>query len=183
MTLSRIHSPSAIHDSGRAPFLTRRHSLMLLGLGASALALRPTGLMGQTRHLVIAHNRAPDGAQMAFAPAVLRVGVGDTVRFEHADRGHNVESHDDMLPDGATGFGGRLGEEFEVTFDSEGTYGYFCRPHRMMGMIGYVLVGDFTRNLDAVRAASDALPGPMSANRAAEYMAQIDAIGRDEGLN
>ena len=180
MTSTRIHDPS--RSTAAQPAFSRRHSLMLLGLGASALALRPARLLGQTGHLVTAYNRAPGGAQMAFAPAVLRISSDDSVRFAHADRGHNSQSFDDMLPDGATGFGGGIGEEFDVTFDVEGVYGYFCRPHQAMGMIGYVLVGDFTDNLEAVRNASAALRGPMAARRVAEYMEQITAIARSEGL-
>ncbi|MCC5992544.1 MAG: pseudoazurin [Rhodobacteraceae bacterium] len=182
MTFTCIHGQIASRRLARQPALSRRHSLMLLGLGASALALHPTALLGQTRHLVTAHNRAPDGAQMAFAPAILRISAGQTIRFRHADRGHNVQSYDDMLPDGATAFGAGIGQEFDVTFDIEGSYGYFCRPHQAMGMIGYILVGDFTRNLDAVRAASAALRGPMISRRVEEYLARVTAIGRAEGL-
>lgn len=119
---------------------------------------------------------------MAFAPAVLRISAGDTVRFEHADRGHNVHSFDTMRPRGAAGFSGGTGQSFDVRFTVEGTYGYFCRPHQAMGMIGFILVGNFTRNLDAVRAASAALSGPMLTRRATEYLGQITAIGRSEGL-
>lgn len=182
MTSPRIHSRSGPRNPACHPALSRRHSLMLLGLGASALALHPTGLMGQTRHLITAHNRAPGGAQMAFAPAILRISAGDTVRFAHADRGHNVQSYDTMRPAGAAGFSGGIGESFDVRFTVEGTYGYFCRPHQAMGMIGFILVGNFTRNLDPVRAASAALPGPMLTRRAEEYLGQITAIGRSEGL-
>lgn len=164
------------------PILTRRSSLLLLGMGASAVALRPTGMMGQTQHSVTAHNRAPGGAQMAFAPAVLRIMPGETVRFVHADRGHNFQSHDNMLPPGAAPFIGEIGEALAITFDQDGLYGYFCRPHQGMGMIGYVLVGKFTRTLDAVRAASAALPGPMMARRVEAYLAEIMAIGRAEAL-
>lgn len=166
-----------------APSLSRRNSLALLGLGAAALAIRPTGLMAQTAsQTVIAHNRTPDGAQMAFAPAVLQVATGETVRFSHADRGHNVQSYDAMLPESAAPFGGEIGEEIDVTFDTDGTYGYFCRPHAAMGMIGYVLVGDFTGNLDAARAASTELRGPMMARRVEEYFAEITRIGQSSGL-
>ena len=171
------------HALRSAPSLSRRNSLALLGLGAAALALRPTGLMAQTTsQTVTAHNRTSDGAQMAFAPAVLQVAPGETVRFSHADRGHNVQSYDEMLPEGAAAFAGEINEEIEVTFDTEGTYGYFCRPHAAMGMIGYVLVGDFTANLDAVRAASADLRGPMMARRVEAYFAEITRIGQSSGL-
>ena len=163
--------------------LSRRNSLALLGLGAAALAVRPSGLLGQTTSkTIVAHNRAPDGAQMAFAPAVLQVAPGETVRFAHADRGHNVQSYGEMLPEGAAAFAGEIGEEIAVTFDAEGTYGYFCRPHAAMGMIGYVLVGNFTANLDAVRAASAELRGPMMARRVEAYFAEITRMGQAAGL-
>ncbi|MDD7969646.1 plastocyanin/azurin family copper-binding protein [Roseinatronobacter alkalisoli] len=178
MTFSNSHS----HTLASPLVLSRRHSLLLLGMGASVLALRPSALLGQTQHSVTAHNRAPDGTQMAFAPAILRIRPGESVRFGHADRGHSFQSYDDTLPDGARSFGGGVGETIDVTFRAEGTYGYFCRPHQAMGMIGFVLVGDFTRNLAAVRAASAARPGPMIARRVAEYMGEIDRIGRAEGL-
>jgi pseudoazurin len=166
-----------------APSLSRRQGLALLGFGAAALALRPSGALSQTAsHTITAHNRTPEGTQMAFAPAVLHVAPGDSVHFAHADRGHNVQSYDEMRPEGAAGFGGGIGEEIDVTFDVEGTYGFFCRPHQGMGMIGFVLVGDFTGNLEAVRAAVAELRGPMIARRAEEYFAEISRIGQSSGL-
>lgn len=166
-----------------APSMSRRQGLALLGFGAVALALRPSGVLGQAAsHTITAHNRTPEGIQMAFAPGVLHVAPGERVHFAHADRGHNVESHDAMRPEGAAGFSGGIGEEINVAFDVEGTYGFFCRPHQAMGMIGFVLVGDFTGNLEAVRAAVDELRGPMVARRAEEYFAEISAIGQSAGL-
>lgn len=166
----------------REPILTRRKCLLMLGMGASGLLLYPNGVLGQTQHTVTAYNRAPDNAQMAFAPAVLRIMPGETVHFVHADRGHNFQSYENMLPEGAAAFEGGIGEELDVSFDIEGTYGYFCRPHQAMGMIGYILVGDFTRNLDAVRAASSELRGPMMARRVAEYLGEATETGQAEGL-
>ncbi|WP_114966969.1 plastocyanin/azurin family copper-binding protein [Alkalilacustris brevis] len=169
---------TSVASERREAAFSRREGLMLFGLGAAGLVVRPGRLMaaGET-HTVTAHNRAPDGAQMAFAPAVLHIAPGDTVDFRHADRGHNVQSFDEMQPDGGVSFGGTIGEEISVTFDVEGTYGYFCQPHLAMGMIGYVLVGDFTINLDQVRTTSNALRGPMAARRVEEYFEQIALIG------
>lgn len=39
-----------------------------------------------------------------------------------------------------------------VTFDKPGVYGIKCTPHYIMGMIGLVVVGDQTANLDAAKA-------------------------------
>ena len=37
-----------------------------------------------------------------------------------------------------------------MTFDKAGVYLYVCTPHKVMGMIGLVVVGDDTSNKDAI---------------------------------
>jgi len=83
-------------------------------------------------HEVAMLNIDPDDPQqrMVFKPAVLRVQPGDTVKFVATDRGHNAQSIDDMSPEGADDFRGRINEEIEVTLDVAGTYGYVCQPHQ-----------------------------------------------------
>lgn len=164
---------------------TRRQHLVLLG---GALAA-PIVMAGKARaedgiHQVEMLNTDPDDRKqrMLFKPNVLRVEAGDTVKFVATDRGHNAQSIDGMTPEGAEGFKGRINEEFEVTFDVEGTYGYLCLPHQTMGMIGFVLVGDFTSNLDDVRAAAESLRGRDTQRRVEDYLAEIDAIAQEEGL-
>jgi pseudoazurin len=119
---------------------------------------------------------------MVFGPPVLRIQPGDTVQFRATDRGHNAQSLDGMTPEGAEPFRGRIGEEIALTLTVEGTYGYVCQPHATMGMIGLILVGDFTINLDAVRAAGARLRGRASTERFAEYLAEAEAIATAEGL-
>ena len=129
-------------------------------------------------------NVDPDDRQqrMLFKPAILRANPGDTVKFLATERGHNAQSIDGMTPDGAEEFQGRINEEIEVTLDVEGTCGYVCQPHQTMGMVGFILVGDFTSNLEAVREAAGTLRGRDTTRRVEEYMAEIDAIAAGEGL-
>ena len=42
------------------------------------------------------------------------------------------------------------GKEVVLTFDTPGVYLYQCTPHASMGMIGLVVVGEDTSNLDAI---------------------------------
>jgi len=164
---------------------TRRQHLILLGgamvatLGAPAFASDDAEM-----HEVDMLNVDPDDRQqrMLFKPAILRAQPGDTVKFLATERGHNAQSIDGMTPDGADEFQGRINEEIEVTLDVEGTYGYICQPHQTMGMIGFILVGDFTSNLEGVREAAGALRGRDTTRRVEEYMAEIDAIAAEEGL-
>jgi pseudoazurin len=164
---------------------TRRQHLILLG-GAMAATLGAPALASDhdQMHEVDMLNVDPDDRQkrMLFKPAILRVQPGDTVKFLATDRGHNAQSIDGMTPDGAEEFLGRINEEIEVTLDVEGTYGYICQPHQTMGMIGFILVGDFTTNLEAVREAAGALRGRDTTRRVEEYLTQIDAIAAEEGL-
>jgi len=164
---------------------TRRQHLVLLGaaLAAPVILPRMVRAAGQSHEVAMLNVDPEDSKQrMVFKPAVLRVQPGDTVKFVATDRGHNAVSIKDMAPDGAVAFKGKINEEIEITFDVPGTYGYVCQPHQAMGMIGFVMVGDFTANLEAVRTAAAALKGRPSKDRAAEYLTQIDAIVTEEGL-
>lgn len=100
-----------------------------------------TGAVGAETYDVHMLNEG-DAGRMIFEPAFLSVVAGDTVRFIPVDRGHNAETVEGMLPDGAEPFSGRINEELEVTFDVDGLYGIRCTPHFAMGMVMTVEVGE-----------------------------------------
>jgi len=74
----------------------------------------------------------------AFSPAAVTVSTGTTVRWKWTGRGsHNViEENGDFRSD----LMATKGETFEHTFDETGTYKYYCRPHKTLGMKGVVVV-------------------------------------------
>lgn len=86
-------------------------------------------------------NKAAEGP-MVFEPSFLKIAPGDTVRFVATDKGHNVLSIEGMSPEGATPFHGKMNEDITVTFDKPGAYGFECKPHYGMGMVGLIVVGD-----------------------------------------
>lgn len=79
---------------------------------------------------------------MVFEPSELRIAPGDSVTFIAKDKGHNAESIEGMMPEGATPFAGKLNEEISVTFDKDGFYGVKCKPHYAMGMVMTIAVGE-----------------------------------------
>jgi pseudoazurin len=58
-----------------------------------------------------------------------------------------------MAPEGAEPFKGKMNQDVTVAFEKPGVYGYQCKPHYAMGMVGLVVVGDPAVNLDAAKAA------------------------------
>ena len=116
----------------------------------AGLAIAPAFAADYEVHML---NKGAAGA-MVFEPAYVQVQPGDTVTFIPTDKGHNVETIKDMLPDGAETFKSKINEPFTVAFDIPGVYGIKCTPHFAMGMVGLVLVGDENANLDAVRAVN-----------------------------
>jgi plastocyanin len=73
---------------------------------------------------------------IAFNPAEVTVGVGDTVTWTNNDSvGHDVtaDSFSSGDPGGLSG-----GDTFEQTFDEAGTFDYVCTVHP--GMEGSVVV-------------------------------------------
>ncbi len=86
-------------------------------------------------------NKGAEGL-MVFEPSLVKIAPGDTVHFVPTDKGHNVLSIDGMIPADAQPFQSKPGEEITVAFDKPGVYGYECKPHYGMGMVGLVVVGD-----------------------------------------
>lgn len=108
---------------------------------AALLSLALTGMSGAETIDVKMLNKGESGT-MVFEPALVKLAAGDSIRFVAADKGHNAETIDGMLPEGATAFEGKLNEELTVTFDQPGLYGVRCKPHFAMGMVMVVAVGD-----------------------------------------
>lgn len=104
-------------------------------------------------HTVKMMSTDPDDPSVAmdFVPAFLKIEKGDTVIFEPTQKGHNSATRKGMMPEGAKKWNGRINKSIEVTFDTDGTYGYFCIPHYSVGMVGLILVGDYSVNLEEAR--------------------------------
>lgn len=115
-------------------------------------------------------NKGPTG-MMTFSPTMVKIAPGDTVHFVATDKGHNVESIDGMAPAGAQPFAGKMNEGLDVKFDKEGLYGFRCKPHYGMGMVGLIIVGKAT-NEDAAKAIQH--PG-MAKKAFAKLFEQLDS--------
>jgi FtsP/CotA-like multicopper oxidase with cupredoxin domain len=44
-----------------------------------------------------------------------------------------------------------MNKDTQFKFEKSGIYAYWCTPHKMMGMIGIVIVDDDYKNLDLVK--------------------------------
>ena len=106
-------------------------------------------------HEVFMYNKNPDNKKErnVFVPSVLKIELGDTVKFISKSKGHNTQSDKKNIPEGAENWKSKIGKDFEVTYTVDGTYGYYCTPHRGLGMVGLILVGDYKANYDDVKAS------------------------------
>lgn len=99
------------------------------------------------------------GAKYAFNPANFTVNVGDVVEFVNVSGGpHNVAFDKDHIPAGAREILNKAmarrqsdlmgpflttpNEVYSVSFAGapKGAYGYYCLPHRALGMVGVITV-------------------------------------------
>ena len=89
---------------------------------------------------------------MVFSQEIVRINSGDTVFWKSTDKGHNVEFiSKNGVPEGVEKFKSKIGKDTEYTFTIPGIYAYWCVPHKTMGMIGFVIVGDDLSNLDSIK--------------------------------
>jgi len=88
---------------------------------------------------------------MVFEPKIVRVNVGDTVLWKATDKGHNVEFIKKGVPEGVGKFKSKYNKDAEYKFTTPGIYAYWCTPHKNMGMIGFVVVGEDKSNLEQIK--------------------------------
>lgn len=117
-------------------------------LAAACAILAATAAAGAEEHVVEMLNKGEKGA-MVFQPDLVRAAPGDTVRFIVADKGHNAETINGMVPEGAEGFKGKINEEVVVILEKDGVYGVKCAPHYGMGMVALITVGDAVNTAQA----------------------------------
>ena len=89
---------------------------------------------------------------MVYSKKIIKVNVGDTVTWKATTKGHNVEFIRNGTPEGVGKFKSKMNVDVEYKFDIPGIYAYWCTPHKAMGMIGFVVVGDDKSNLDKIKA-------------------------------
>lgn len=75
----------------------------------------------------------------SFSNDDVTINVGDRIRWVNSDGALHT-----VTPDGHTEWTGvtldAADESFEHTFDTPGTYAYYCNPHRSQGMTGIIRV-------------------------------------------
>ena len=89
--------------------------------------------------------------KMVYSIKVAKVDIGDTIIWKSVDKGHNVQFVE--MPDGVEKFKSKINKDVEYKFEIPGIYLYVCTPHKSMGMIGLVVVGDDLSNLDKIKKA------------------------------
>jgi len=143
--------------------------IFVVGVALTALAF--SGAASATEVEIKMLNKGADG-MMVFEPSFVKVAPGDSIKFVPTDKGHNVESIQGMLPDGAIPISGKMSEQVTVTLDKPGVYGFRCKPHYGMGMAGLIVVGT-PGNEDAAKAVHH--PGKAK-DRFAALFAKLDSL-------
>jgi pseudoazurin len=134
----------------------------LIALGMLGLFTLPSLA---AEHVISMKNKGADGTAMVFEPQFVRVAVGDTVKFVPVDKGHFAVPLPGFWPKDVAEVKGKVNQEFVVTFDKDGLYGFKCTPHYAMGMVALVQVGTapVTDEIKAIK-----LPGPAGKRMEAE---------------
>ena len=86
-----------------------------------------------------------------YSKKLVNVNVGDTVFWKSVNPGHNVEFIKGGIPEGAEKFKSSYSKDTSYTFKIPGVYAYQCTPHKSIGMIGFVVVGNDKSNLDSIK--------------------------------
>ena len=88
---------------------------------------------------------------MVYSKKIVNIEVGDTVYWKSTTPGHNVEFIKGGFPEGVEKFKSKISKDAQYKFEIPGIYAYWCTPHKTMGMIGFVIVGDDLSNIESIK--------------------------------
>ncbi|VAW83698.1 Pseudoazurin [hydrothermal vent metagenome] len=115
-------------------------------------------------------NKGADGS-FVFEPGFLKVAKGDTINFNPVDMAHMPQS--EVTPDGSS-WKGDMNKPFSVTLTEEGVVIYSCLPHKMLGMVGVIQVGEAVNLAAAKEAAAAMAMMAKNKDRLDNYLAQVE---------
>ena len=95
-------------------------------------------------------NKDAEGNRQVYSEEIARIDVGDTITWVPTNKGHNIEM---VASPNNMKLRSKNNKEVQITFEEPGIYYYWCTPHKGMGMIGLVVVGDDTSNKDQIAKA------------------------------
>ena len=87
---------------------------------------------------------------MVYSKKIVKIDVGDTVFWKATDSSHNVEFIKGAVPEGVETFKSKLNKDVKYKFKIPGIYAYWCTPHKSLGMIGFVIVGNDLSNKEDI---------------------------------
>ena len=87
--------------------------------------------------------------RMVFSKKIISIDLNDDVLWKSVDKGHNVQFIG--MPDGAKKYKSKISKDASYKFEKPGIYLYQCTPHKAMGMIGIIVVGNDKSNLEAIK--------------------------------
>tara|TARA_B100001109_G_scaffold222936_1_gene195073 strand:- start:118 stop:534 length:417 start_codon:yes stop_codon:yes gene_type:complete len=106
----------------------------------------------------------------SFSVEIAKIDVGQTIEWLPTAKGHNVEFR--LGPDAAKlPKKSSFSKPISIKFDTPGTYFYWCTPHKNSGMIGLVVVGGDTSNIDKIAELD--LAG-MSSSKLAKLITELN---------
>ena len=111
------------------------------GNGTAGTPMGDGGGGGPTQEVIVG-----PGGNLVYEPADLTIAPGTTVNFVWESDNHNIVVENQ--PEGANWEGTEGGEgqtyntghEYSFTFETEGTYDYYCAPHLSAGMEASITV-------------------------------------------
>jgi len=139
--------------------------LILIGL---TLLLSGNSLMAATIQIEMLNRLGKES--MVYSESVINVQPGDTVKWLASSKGHNVQFL--TTPDGVDAFKSKLSVDVEYIFNVPGIYLYQCTPHKSMGMIAVVVVGENKDNIKSIMASR---VGGKSKKRLASILTELNS--------
>jgi|GEM_PF-899583 len=142
------------NKTDRRGFLTAAAGATAVGVGAGAVAGQENSTDVEVEDGVYEIEMRTDGSEYVFDPIGLHVEPGDTVRWVNVSGSHSATAYAEdnggatqrLIPEGAEPWNSEIqtqqGATFEYTFEEEGTYDYFCIPHKTLGMVGRIVCGE-----------------------------------------
>ena len=123
--------------------------LFLLGLLSTSIAFSTTvsAYADETVEMLNKLNKE----FMVYSKKIVKIKTGETVFWKSTNAGHNVEFIKGGFPDGVEKFKSKMNKDTQFKFEIPGIYAYWCTPHKGMGMIGFVIVGDDKSNLENIK--------------------------------